>query len=907
MSNGSDEYEPLLNARLAKLLNQENLNASAEQFVKSGSMDVRVSFDRHIVAIECENFGLGKRISAIRDATKSIDTIDDEGFTRFPDAHVAVALVYPSNVTSSELDLDSKIEYAIIHPTDITEKSEAQLSKDLQWSSASIKSLAQIIRRLNDDLGNPDYVARKLNTVLNNATTRLSLIQRQDIVRALNLPADRKEDESLVAAAKRGLLVIASAAMFHARLGPYLKDLEQKTELLPDDLLEEPWPPARLEDLSRDGDIIGSLRSAWRMILSVDYGPIFETAIAVLDRTTRDPNFNSAIREVVYSAIYVASEVERLRHDLLGRIFHAVLDKARYDGSFYTTTAAATLLAGIAIRGRDDVSFKAKNMKVVDPACGTGTLLMAAAERLKDVAPEMKDSTLVEKILTGYDINLTATHMAATTLGLLSPTTLFQKLNIFLAAFGKTKNVHHSIRIGSLEIFDEDQSLAFHEWPSSVSQFESGVSRQKVGKADLVIMNPPFTRNSLRHDQLGPKVEKQVKDREKKIFAKAPVKVSFSSSGPAFLVLAEHLCKKKDGTVALIQPLVAAMAPSGQSVREFLAKEFHIETVVTAHDPKRFWFSENTNISEMLVVLRRGNIGQPTRIINLARNPETVQEALQLSESIKMEETDSIPGVVQMWPYERVKEGDWSGVQFYSPFLTELFLNIRGGKIFDVKPLNMVAKVESSYRSVRSAFKITNNPDQYGRRALWHFKTNITNKMCATTDTLITAKVDEDKAQVVWEKRRRFLLPVKVQPNLARVIAVRLGEPTLGSRWMTVKFVQNGSEIEKAVCAYLNSTVGLVAMLGVRTPKKPCYPDFSLEGVNKTSIPCLDNHKLNDLSLVFDKYADAVLGKWSEANNPERKGLDGEVSEILGIDQELISVAREELAREPMCTNRRYQ
>ena len=60
MSNGSDEYEPLLNARLAKLLNQENLNASAEQFVKSGSMDVRVSFDRHIVAIECENFGLGK-------------------------------------------------------------------------------------------------------------------------------------------------------------------------------------------------------------------------------------------------------------------------------------------------------------------------------------------------------------------------------------------------------------------------------------------------------------------------------------------------------------------------------------------------------------------------------------------------------------------------------------------------------------------------------------------------------------------------------------------------------------------------------------------------------------------------------------------------------------------------------
>ena len=42
-----------------------------------------------------------------------------------------------------------------------------------------------------------------------------------------------------------------------------------------------------------------------------------------------------------------------LRHDLLGRIFHRVLDTARYDGSFYTSTAAAVLLASLAIREQD--------------------------------------------------------------------------------------------------------------------------------------------------------------------------------------------------------------------------------------------------------------------------------------------------------------------------------------------------------------------------------------------------------------------------------------------------------------------------------------------------------------------------------------------------------------------------
>ena len=906
MSSESSEYELLLNGRLAKLLAQENLNVSTEQLVGSSRMEVTVKFDRHTIAIECESSGFGEHISVVRDARKRIDIIDEDGFMRFPDAHVAVALVYPSNAESSELNLDSKIEYVVIHPTDIAEKSETQLLKDLHWSSASIKSLAQVIRTLNDDLGNPDYVARKLNFVLNNATGRLSLIQRQDIVRALNLPADN-QDKSLFAAAKRGLLVVASAAMFHARLGPYLRDLNRNVEQLPDDLRDRPWPPARLDDLSRDRDIIGSLRSAWRMISSVGYGPIFETAIAVLDRTTRNPNFNTAISEVVFSAHYVALEVEGLRHDLLGRIFHAVLGEARYDGSFYTTTAAATLLAGIAIGDQRDVPSKAEEMKIVDPACGTGTLLMAAAERLKDIAPDVKNSTLVEDILIGYDINPTATHMAATTLGLLSPTTQFQKLNIFLVAFGKTNDAYHSIRIGSLEIFDEDQSLNFHEWPSSVSQFESGVSRQKVDKANLVIMNPPFTRNSLRHDQLDAEVERQVKEREKKIFAKAPVKVSFSSSGPAFLVLAEHLCKKNYGTVAWVHPLSASMAPSTHSVREFLAKEFHIETVVTAHDPKRFWFSENTSISEMLVVMRRGGIGQPTRIINLARNPETVQEALQLSESIRKGETESIPGVVQMWPYERVKEGDWSGVQFYSPFLTDLFLNIREGKIFDTKPLNMMANVESSYRLVRSAFKVTDKPDKCGRKALWHFKTDITRKMRATTDTLITARGDENKAELVWKKRSRLLLPVSVQTYRARVIAVRLDMPALGSYWMTVDFFQHKEKMEKAVCTFLNSTPGIVSMLGMKTPKVLCYPNMSLEGVSNTAIPCLDNQKLNDLSMVFDKYGDTDLGKWSEANNSARQGLDREVSEILNINSELVSTAREELAREPMCTNRRHE
>ena len=71
----------------------------------------------------------------------------------------------------------------------------------------------------------------------------------------------------------------------------------------------------------------------------------------------------------------VSERVTGLRHDLLGRIFHRVLDTARYDGSFYTSTAAAVLLATLALREQDadwsDPDVVAA-LRICDPACGTG-------------------------------------------------------------------------------------------------------------------------------------------------------------------------------------------------------------------------------------------------------------------------------------------------------------------------------------------------------------------------------------------------------------------------------------------------------------------------------------------------------------------------------------------------------
>ena len=146
----------------------------------------------------------------------------------------------------------------------------------------------------------------------------------------------------------------------------------------------------------------------------------------------------------------VSEYISGLRHDLLGRIFHGVLDTARYDGSFYTSTAGAVLLATLALREEDSDWSDANaiaNLRICDPACGTGHAAHGSRQsesgtcatldgRGDQEDEEALDLMLVEDVLWGYDVNVTATHMAASTLGMLSPTTTFSRMNIHRALLG---------------------------------------------------------------------------------------------------------------------------------------------------------------------------------------------------------------------------------------------------------------------------------------------------------------------------------------------------------------------------------------------------------------------------------------------------------------------------------------
>ena len=901
--------EEILNGTLAALLTERGIPCEAELFEKRKRMDIVAHADGFRVVIEAET-GYRKHAQAIRDADRRLR----QGLT------VAVfALCYPDRVGAHELE-DAEFHWLLRTRPDAP-------AGERFWSSGGIDDLASAVRQAPRAVPGVDAAAQALSDALDDAVSRLSTPTRRVLAGVLDLDHEVNvtTEDGFRTTAKRCLLVIATAMLFHHRLQGHLP-------ALPPNALAQPWPPATASQCATAAStVISAHLEAWAAILQVDYRPIFETASAALSVIPTDTDSKETIYQLAQSVSNIADQVTGSRHDLLGRIFHRVLDTSRYDGSYYTSTAAAVLLAHLAIR-REDQDWRDPNvlsrMRIGDPACGTGTLLMAAAERIRDLQGQLDEETaqavdlcLVEDVLHGYDVNLTGAHMAATTLGMLSPSTKFGRMNIHRTLLGMYEG---EPRIGSLEFLDGQPRL--EEWPTTrqVRTRSERVGEETEAEAhtppemDLVIMNPPFTRSDIRYDQFAPEVEEALKGREKQIVANQPFQdaAPLFSSGGIFVALGTRMAKAVDGTLAMVLPLVAPTSPGNSDLRKFMAKHFHVETILSSHDPERIFFSENTNIGEVLIVCRRWPSDQerpPTRVINLAHNPATAAEALSIASQIEQGIEEHC--TIQMVPADRIADGRWDAVNFFSPLLAAAYSAMSNGSAGGATfvPLQALADVGPQGRRIHDTYRKRMMPSESGRRALWHIKNDVTQTMAAHPDVYIEPiPAKQDLADAYWAQRSRLLLPHRLSFPQARVVSVLLNEPALGQQWAPCRpHGDQDDRLSMALCAYLNSAIGVLALLGDRRNKKPPYPSFALETLRHVpvpNLPALPASAVDRLVSAFREVAGEVLLPLCDmVNDAGRRHLDDAVADALQLDGEWVAAARRELAYEPSITNRRYR
>jgi hypothetical protein len=384
---------------------------------------------------------------------------------------------------------------------------------------------------------------------------------------------------------------------------------------------------------------LNGLQTYFDKVLTIDYRPTFGFKIATkLPKEALDP-----VKETIN--IIVALKPEKIQQEILGKIFHDLIsfEIRKAVAAFYTNNEASDFLAKLAVTKPND--------KVADFACGSGTLLVSAYHRKKKLLEEtgrkftpQDHIQFLEKDLTGIDIMPFAAHLAAVHLSLQAP--LYETQRIRLAVWDSTEP---TVRPGKvipalsreLRKAYANPKLDLFANESARSQFKENAYIQKgsvtaegVGGdaipleiVDVVIMNPPFT----RQERLPEGYKNKLADRFKQYS-----KVLTGQMGlHGYFILLADIFLKEGGKLAFVLPATVLRLQSMEGIRKFLAKNYHVDYVITTE--QRSAFSEAARFREILLVAtktKKGHNSSNCLFVNLKRIPVDAADSDFLADEI---------------------------------------------------------------------------------------------------------------------------------------------------------------------------------------------------------------------------------------------------------------------------------
>ena len=740
----------------------------------------------------------------------------------------------------------------------------------------------------------------------------------------LELPAAPDKEIATVTA-----LLLCNACLLHKRL---------KSEASGMAML------AGLDGVARAEDPVERLSVAWKEILNRDYEPVFRPALALLARLPREETAKRATCILAEHAENLADSLNELGYDHAGPLYHSILGSAESDGAFYTNNISALMLAGLAL-SPNFVNWKdyrtATGLRILDPACGTGTLLMAALKVIKDrgvehgaFAPNMlarAHKRLVEHSIRGLDINYHATQLAASNLTLGAPNVNYKAMSLHTLQHGpQSNNMGVDVLLGSLELLPDavagrkpdlvatvkNAQIANRDEPKKCSRVPD------IRELDVVLMNPPYTANDKRGRKYAAADIKRMQKREltiRDMIAKADPEaakvIDANSIRTFFTPLADALLKEESGVLGKILPTTACTSTSGLAERKFLANRFHIDMIVTSHDPKRPNFSENTDIHESLLICRRKtpcNVNDPTLFVSLTRKPEHPSEIDTVAEWLAVihERRSHKWHALFHWPEGRIAAGDWTPAQWFNGKLAVAASKVELLRV--LTPLGKMAYIEPGGQRTRDAFaNPVKNDVQRLHPVMWRHQTDKCRSMKTTSDFHTEPKPGKkDYAETLLLKASRTLIACKVNPQAIRTASVLLNMPALGNAWIPVlpkSSITAPLRVQKAWCAFINSTLGTLLLLN-RRQKKLTYSHYSLDQLRALPCPDPDETDLRALARVFDTLGKRELLAWPQMNRcAVREKLDAVVAETVGIDPVEIAEWRNRLVEEPTISNARVE
>ena len=422
-------------------------------------------------------------------------------------------------------------------------------------------------------------------------------------------------------------------------------------------------------------------------------------------------------------------------------------------------------------------------------------------------------------------------------------------------------------------------------------------------------MNPPFTEIVNQSAKFSRPVIVQmqqhqvaIRDRLSERDPEAGAAINHRSVGTFFTPLADRLLDRGHGTIAKVAPITACTNASGASERRFLAERFHIERIVTSHDPRRINFSENTGIHECLMVLRRWPDGDrpPTEFVSLRRMPGSAEEAREAADAIASGRNGDW-GSVCLWPPGRVEAGDWTPVQWFDEALAKAILEIE--KCGALEPAGARVRIGPIGQVVRVNFQQCGYGFPDAVRVFYSVSAKLRRTMRGEPEAWRRPKPGKEAlARRYWAQRSHLLVAQRFRTTNGVLTGLWSPEPSIGSGWVPVAV--ESRQTAQALAAWWNSTPVRLMLLNRRS-KTLDYPAWSLAQLREIRVPKPDNPAWGALKEAFDAVCDEELLPMKQAEDcAVRRVIDEAAARALGLDPEVLADWRRRLAAEPTVSNR---
>ncbi|MDE0017597.1 MAG: hypothetical protein OXU51_15555 [Candidatus Poribacteria bacterium] len=814
------------------------------------------------------------------------------------------------------------------------------------WLNGSVADIATAIRVRATPISKIDAAADLLEKRIETAAQQLeaAIQERPSIGAEIEAILFQKAGEQT---SRMAMLIVTNAFVFQSVLAgkPEMERVISLKRMLADNA-------KRL----RYAQVI----AGWNIILKVNYRPIFHVAKRIVEAVATD---DALVDMILATLCDTAKELvdQRLTqvHELAGTVFQRLIVDRKYVKANYTRLESVALLSALILpKTQENVC----ELKVADFACGTGSLLNGAYQRILELHEHAGGkgsrihTQMIEENLVGCDVMPNASHLTASLLTSIYPDLKIGNTRIHTMPYGSQED--RSYALGALDLYDIPETLPLPMMGTAAQQVggedDTTVMTQqefRYGEFDIVVLNPPFTRPDSDANSSVPKAVFKGSDRDKEEAQKMrrarrqkDWRVGDGNAGLAsdFVDLADKMLKANGKSkMGFILPATCLTTSDWRKVRNMWATEYHDVIVISIADAKgeSCAFSADTSMAECMVVATKGkktdNTGRGT-FISLNHRPQSVLEALEIVnntyrlDSVRRLEDepsggnplkvgDEILGHVLNCPLWTDKA--WEAVRIKEMALIQSAYRLANGEMWlptQVSPLDIpvclvsdIAEVGASHRDIhekgdRGAFDVEKgytDTDLYP--GLWNVNAPIQRAMVVEPDChLITRPNRHDKAQAILARNGRVHFNVDMRFNANSLGVLFTEKPALGISSLP-NVVLKKQVYDYVWTLWCNSTLGLLlhwAHSSKQQPGRGRGSRTALLQMPTLDVRCLSDEALANAERIFHDLKHKRMLPFNEIDHdPVRHELDRLLlTEVLNITAEDVHNAVHRL-RELLC------